>query len=312
LLPTERFVARLCRSIALVLVVGAAFLSTPAHAGEVLYKNGYSEFIADPEEIGEIRLRVGFKTLLLFPSDEKIVRIEVGIRGSVLEIKYGVNWVTLRPSEEHLATNLHVATDKGRVYSFDLTEGDKKNSHRKMVILRPDMDLDQDGGPALSQPQTAPGAPAAATALPNTAKAGPQGPSTVKTNAGRTVSVDDLGLDGPVTPTVGPQGRTVPGMETIRKLDNNYDIKNGSPKLFVVDKCYNDGERTFVRFKSRLNEAPLFYRVNAQEKREILTYRLEPGQDPRDPDLFVIPRLFDKATVKVGDAESHITWNATK
>jgi len=98
-------------------------------------------------------------------------------------------------------------------------------------------------------------------------------------------------------------------MEIVRKLDNDYTIKNGNAKLFAVDQVANDGERTFVRFKSRLNEAPLFYLVNAQGKREILTYRLEAGNDPRDPDLFVIPRLFDKATVKVGDSESHIHWN---
>ena len=323
-------------SLALALVavpILLAFQSAPARAGEVLFKNGYAEIIADPEEISEIRMRVGYKTLLLFPSDEKIVRIEVGLRGSILEVKYGVNWVALRPSEEKVATSLDVATDKGRVYSFNLVETAAKAAHRKVVVLRPDMDLDADGGPVVAggpatfaPPGSLPGAPqpyAARPAAP-TAPAAPAGlpaTSTVRTTQGRTVAVDDLGPEpGRATSTQattpgntssGPQGRTVPGMEVLRKLDKNYDIKNGSPKIFAVDSVYNDGERTFVRFKSRLNEAPLFYRISGG-KREILTYRLETGQDPRDPDMFVIPRLFDMATVKVGDAETIIVWNATK
>lgn len=348
------------RGIALALVVAPillVFQPLPARAGEVLFKNGYSEIISDPEEISEIRMRVGFKTLLLFPSDEKIVRIEVGLRGSILEVKYGVNWVALRPSEEKVATSLDVATDKGRVYSFNLQEGAAKAAHRKVVILRPDMDLDPDGGPAISTPSLSAGSlpsgaaglstprPAAPGARPGIPSAlGPNFPSVpgapnsiptggttsvVKTAQGRNVAVDDLGPEpGRVAPgqaqppqvssqpgannaNPGPQGRTVPGMEVLRKLDKNYTIKNGNPKLFSVDSVNNDGERTFVRFKSRLNEAPLFYRIN-EGKREILTYRLETGQDPRDPDMFVIPRLFDQATVRVGESETIIIWNATK
>jgi len=299
-LITRRFFG--IAAIAASLVVG----SLPATASQVLFKNGYAEFIADPESIDEIRLLPGFKTLLLFPSDEKIVRVEVGIRGSVLEVRYGVNWVALRPNEEKLSTNLHVATDRGRVYSFDLMEGTKKDCHRKVVVLRPDMDLDPDGGPAvpalpLPQQKSLPVLPA---------KKGP-----VTTAAGRKVTVDDL--DGPAAPAAAPaatanNAKAVPGLEMIRRLDKNYSIKNGNAKVFSVDSVYNDGERTFVRFKSRLNESPLFYRVNADKKREVLTYRQESGNDPRDPDLFVIPRLFDEATVKVGDVETLITWNQVK
>ena len=317
-------------SLALALVAMAvpillALQAAPAQAGEVLFKNGYAEIISDPEEISEIRMKVGYKTLLLFPSDEKIVRIEVGIRGSILEVKYGVNWVALRPSEEKVNTSLDVATDKGRVYSFNLQEGAPKAAHRKVIVLRPDMDLDADGGPAVSSgpASISPVAPARPLPTPSpvapapAAPSAPGSPSTVKTAQGRTVAVDDLGPEpGRATPaaqntSTGPQGRTVPGMEVLRKLNKDYTIKNGNPKLFAVDSVYNDGERTFVRFKSRLNEAPLFYRISGG-KREILTYRLETGQDPRDPDMFVIPRLFDQATVKVGDSETILTWNATK
>jgi type IV secretory pathway VirB9-like protein len=309
--------SRLKGLLAFALVAASLTLThSPLRAGEVLFRHGYAEMIADPEEILDVRMKVGYKTLLLFPSDERIVRVEVGIRGSVLDVKYGMNWVALRPSEEKIATSLDVATDKGRVYSFNLAEGEPKPFHRKIVVLRPDMDLDADGGPSLAS------APAPIPGMTYPGAAGPPRPavpqagaatSMVKTTGGRTVAVDDLGGGpaAPVDPKVGPQGRNVPGLDLLRKLDSNYEIKNGNPKLFAVDKVYNDGERTFVRFKSRLNEAPLFYRVN-NGKREILAYRLETAQDSRDSDLFIIPRLFDQATVKVGEAETHIIWKVTK
>lgn len=100
----------------------------------------------------------------------------------------------------------------------------------------------------------------------------------------------------------------VPGVDVLRKLDQGYRIKNSKPKVFEVQKVYNDGTRTFVVFKTAMLEAPLFYRIDPNGKREVVTYRMEAAKDPRDLDVFVIPRLIDRGAVKIGDYESTFVW----
>lgn len=287
----------------------ASYELTPAAAekpvalqNEVLWRAGYAQIIYDPEVIPDLGIKVGYKTLILLPADEKIVRAEIGLRGTALELHMGANWVAVRPNIEHLATNLHIATDQGRVYSFNLIEsgGPHKEPYEKVLMLRPDMDQDgvaeDDSAPA---PQAA---PARASVSETQAPTGPvSAPFQVN---GHTVQVD--GMDDGQVQTQQVPG--VPGAEVIRRLDSDYKIKNQKAKVFKVDRVYNDGARTFVVFHSAMLEAPLFYRVDPQGKREILTYRIEPAKDPRDPDVFIIPRLVDKGTVKVGDYESTFVW----
>jgi type IV secretory pathway VirB9-like protein len=281
-----------------------------AQSTEVLFRQGYAEIIYDPEYIPTLGLKQGIKTLLLLPSDEKIVRVEPGVRGTAIEIKYGTNWVALRPNIEKLTTNIHIATDKGRVYSFDLVEsgGPHKEPHKKVVILRPDMELDSDGGPAVDSPKAARNSAPDVTASVQTA------PAPVQSAAPVTVSQATVG-GSPMFPAVigmedltGRGPSTVPGADVVAKLDADYKIKNQTPKVFKVERVYNDGQRTFVVFKTAMLEAPLFYRIDSTGKREILTYRMEPSRDPRDNDVFVIPRLVDRGTVKVGDYESTFVW----
>ncbi len=301
-------------------LLGAWMLCSTLGATEVLFKRGYAEIVAEQDDIDTIRTKVGYKTILLFPADDDIVRVEVGIRGSVLEVKYGRNWVALRPSEEKVATNIHVATERGRIFSFDLVEGTKQDFHRKVVVLRPDMEQEPETAPAPRQAPSQPNQPGAA-GLP-----APTSPTTpVRTPSGRNVTVDSLdpqpgpqpGSKGgpkapPVPGTITPDTpRGVPGVEFVRKSDRRYKIENQKPKLLEVDSVVNDGERTFVRFKSALNESPLFFHVDSAGKRNILNYRQESGNDPRDRDVFVIPRLVDKGVVRIGDAESIFTWLQT-
>lgn len=298
------------------LLFGMGVMTTPvkaqdAQTTEVLFRQGYAEIIYDPEFIPTLGLKQGIKTLLLLPSDEKIVRVEPGVRGTAIEIKYGTNWVALRPNLEKLSTNIHIATDKGRVYSFDLAEsgGPHKEPHKKVVILRPDMELDGDGGPAVDSPKpprpSEISAPSQGFITTNIAPSGPQvaiqpSPAPIQQpSLPSVVGMDDFSGRGP---------STVPGADVVAKLDADYKIKNQTPKVFRVDRVYNDGQRTFVVFKTAMLEAPLFYRIDPQGKREILTYRMEPSRDPRDNDVFVIPRLVDRGTVKIGDYESTFVW----
>lgn len=268
---------------------------------EVLFRHGYSEIIADPEYIPSLGLKVGIKTLILLPSDEKIVRVEVGVRGTALEIKYGANWVGLRPNIEHIASNIHIATDQGRVYSFNLIEGGGPHSepHQKVVVLRPDMDLDSEGGPVNSQPTVQPSNP------PQQPQVAHQQQNQQPQPARQLPMVVGMDEDPPVQIQ---RTAEVPGVDVLRKLDEDYKIRNQKPKVFEVVKVYNDGQRTFVLFKTAMLEAPLFYRIDPNGKREIVTYRMEAAKDPRDMDVFVIPRLIDKGAVKVGDYESTFVW----
>ncbi len=269
---------------------------------EVLFRHGYAEVIYDPEYIPTLGLKVGIKTLVLLPSDEKIVRVEVGIRGTALEIKYGPNWVGLRPNIERLNSNIHIATDQGRVYSFRLAEGGgpHKEPHEKVLVLRPDMDLDAEGGPVNSAP-----APAS---LPQPAsQAAPQLPGQGIQAQPQRALPQVVGMDDDA-PMQIQRTAEVPGVDVLRKLDQGYKIKNQKAKVFDVQKVYNDGSRTFVIFKTAMLEAPLFYRIDPNGKREILTYRMEAAKDPRDLDVFVIPRLVDKGVVKIGDYESTFIW----
>lgn len=275
----------------------------PASAqNEVLWRAGYAQIIYDPEVIPTLGLKVGYKTLILLPADEKIVRPEIGLRGTAMEAHYGSNWVALRPNIEHLTTNLHIATDAGRVYSFNLVEsgGPHKEPYEKVVVLRPDMDLDADGGPAAPDP-----APQGRGAAPAQDQPSTQAMSYPVQVNGRNIAVEGMGDAAPVQLQPVPG---VPGAEVIRKLDDDYKIRNQKAKVFRVDRVYNDGSRTFVVFKSQMLEAPLFYRVDTNGKREILSYRIEPAKDNRDPDVFIIPRLVDRGTVKVGDYESTFVW----
>ena len=269
---------------------------------EVLFRGGYAEIIYDPEFIPVLGLKQGIKTLLLLPSDEKIVRVEPGVRGTAIEIKYGTNWVALRPNIEKLSTNIHIATDKGRVYSFDLIEGGgpHKEPHQKVVVLRPDMELDGDGGPAVDARPI----PAAVQTVPMPIPTNSTQPDLSFPTSNRQPLPQVIGMDDPS----GRPPSLVPGAEVVGKLDADYKIKNQSPKVFKVERVYNDGQRTFVVFKTAMLEAPLFYRIDPNGKREILTYRMEPSRDPRDNDCFVIPRLVDRGTVKVGDYESTFVW----
>lgn len=279
---------------------------------EVLFKNGYSELIYDPEDIPMIGVKTGYKTFFLFPSDDDIVKFEVGIRGSALEVKQGKNWVWVRPGQPRLATNMFVATAGGRVYAFDLQEGVARIPHKKVMVLRPDMELDPDGGPAIAPPPAAP--------MSRPIPGGSQGGQAVlMTRNGNRVAVDDLGQGQLLpAPTVGPTAPApiqvvqsgVPGADIVRRLDTDYKIQNQKPKLLMVDAVSNDGYRTFVRMTSSLREAPLFYRVS-DGKREILTYRVDPSRDPRDKDMYVIPRLVDVGVVRLGDCESLFTWKKT-
>ncbi len=302
--------------LSLGLLFGMGVITTPVKAQEVqstevLFRQGFAEIIFDPEYIPTLGLKQGIKTLLLLPSDEKIVRVEPGVRGTAIEIKYGTNWVALRPNLEKLSTNIHIATDKGRVYSFDLAEsgGPHKEPHKKVVILRPDMELDSDGGPAVDSPKApkpseisaAPQGIPAPTVFPTGVQAVPQ---TMPTPNQQVVLPAVIGMDD----FSGRGPSTVPGADMVAKLDAEYKIKNQTPKIFKVERVYNDGQRTFVVFKTAMLEAPLFYRIDPQGKREILTYRMEPSRDPRDNDVFVIPRLVDRGTVKVGDYESTFVW----
>lgn len=270
---------------------------------EVLFRQGYAEIIYDPEFIPVLGLRVGIKTLILLPSDERIVRIEVGLRGTALDIKNGQNWVGLRPNIERINTNLHIATDQGRVYSFDLIEGGGPHPgmpHKKVVILRPDMDLDAEGGPTNASP-----IPSGPQMQPQVQRQAQSVPQPVQQERQQ---IQVIGMDDDAPPVQLQRNNGVPGAEVLRKLDNGYKISNQKPKVFEVQKVYNDGQRTFVIFKTAMLEAPLFYRIDPNGKREILTYRMEASKDPRDPDVFVIPRLVDKGTVKVGDYESTFIW----
>jgi len=267
---------------------------------EVLFRQGYAEVIYDPEYIPVLGLRVGIKTLILLPSDERIVRIEVGLRGTALDIKNGQNWVGLRPNIERINTNLHIATDQGRVYSFDLVEGGgpHKEPHKKVVVLRPDMDLDAEGGPVNASPMP--------TGPQMQQQRQPQSAPQPAQQERQQVQV--VGMDDDAPPVQIQKNNGVPGADVLRKLDNGYKISNQKPKVFEVQKVYNDSQRTFVIFKTAMLEAPLFYRIDPNGKREILTYRMEASKDPRDPDVFVIPRLVDKGTVKIGDYESTFIW----
>ena len=269
---------------------------------EVLFRHGYSEVIYDPEYIPVLGLKVGIKTLILLPSDERIVRVEVGVRGTALEIKYGANWVGLRPNIERIVTNIHIASDQGRVYSFNLVEGGGPHSepHQKVVVLRPDMDLDGEGAPLNAPPS-------------NNQQQPPPVQGQQQQNQQNQVQQQQrelpavVGMDGDA-PVQIQRSAEIPGAEVLRKLDQDYKIKNQKPKVFEVQKVYNDGQRTFVIFKTAMLEAPLFYRIDPNGKREIVTYRMEAAKDPRDLDLFVIPRLIDKGAVKIGDYESTFVW----
>ncbi len=268
---------------------------------EVLFRHGYSEVIYDPEYIPVLGLKVGIKTLILLPSDEKIVRVEVGVRGTALEIKYGANWVGLRPNIERISTNIHIASDQGRVYSFNLIEGGGPHSepHQKVVVLRPDMDLDAEGAP-LNAPPTV-----------QQQQAQPPQQGQAQNQQAQMQQQRDLpaviGMDND-PPVQLQRTAEVPGVDVLRKLDQGYKIKNQKPKVFEVQKVYNDGQRTFIIFKTAMLEAPLFYRIDPNGKREIVTYHMEAAKDPRDLDVFVIPRLIDKGAVKIGDYESTFVW----
>lgn len=287
--------ATLATVLGLGMAVSSALRADPPQSpqsSEVLFRAGYAEVIYDPEYIPTLGLKVGIKTLILLPSDERIVRVEPGVRGTAIEIKYGANWVAIRPNIDRLSTNLHIPTDQGRVYSFNLIEGGgpHKEPHQKVVVVRPDMELDGDSAPRAQAPPQA--APAPAPAPPPVQQALPV-----------VVGMDDEGAP-PQMHVVRP----VPGTEVLRKLDDDYKIVNQKPKVFTINRVYNDGSRTFVVFKTAMNEAPLFYRISPEGKREIMTYRVDAGKDPRDADVFVIPRLVDRGTVKVGDYESTFTW----
>jgi len=270
---------------------------------EVLFRHGYSEVIYDPEYIPVLGLKVGIKTLILLPSDERIVRVEVGVRGTALEIKYGQNWVGLRPNIERIATNIHIASDQGRVYSFNLIEGGGPHTepHQKVVVLRPDMDLDAEGAPLNTPP------PSQQLQQPSPQQQGQvqSQQNTMQQRERDYPAVVGMDVDAPVQIQKTAE---VPGAEVLRKLDQDYKIKNQKPKVFEVQKVYNDGQRTFVVFKTAMLEAPLFYRIDPNGKREIVTYRMEAAKDPRDLDLFVIPRLIDRGAVKIGDYESTFVW----
>lgn len=270
--------------------------ANPPQTSEVLFKGGYAEVIYDPEYIPTLGLKVGIKTLILLPSDERIVRVEPGVRGTAIEIKYGANWVAIRPNIDRLSTNLHIPTDQGRVYSFNLIEGGgpHKEPHQKVVVVRPDMELDGETGAPAPAPTPVPAPPAARQ---------PQPAPDPQQAMPAVVGMDDDGA-APQMHVVRP----VPGTEVLRKLDDDYKISNQKPKVFNISRVYNDGSRTFVVFKTAMNEAPLFYRISPEGKREIMTYRVDPGKDPRDPDVFIIPRLVDRGTVKVGDYESTFIW----
>jgi type IV secretory pathway VirB9-like protein len=311
---------------ALIAAIAAGF--TPAMAQEVVFRNGYSEIMYQDDDIYTLGVKVGYKLVIYFPEGEDIKRAEPGIKGSVLETKFGRNWVSVRPTQEKVDTNIHIMTEQdlgrekvGRAYTFVLKEGSGK-IHQRVMVLRPDMDDDPE--PAVlsasaSQPVTA--APAAAKAAPAAAQLQkPAAPAPAVVN-GRQVPVDDLGGDGrsgsfaPQAPGIAPKmvaSLGVPGAELVRNLDGGYTIKNQRPRVFEVDKVFNDGERTFVIFKSLLNEAPLFFRITENGKREVLTYRIEPAKDPRDRDIFIIPRLIDVGIVKVGDTESKFVWSKMK
>ena len=295
--------------LALGVMAPMALQGQTPQSSEVLFKAGYAEIIYDPEYIPTLGLKVGIKTLILLPSDERIVRVESGVRGTAIEIKYGVNWVAIRPNIDRLSTNLHIPTDQGRVYTFNLIEGGgpHKEPHQKVVVVRPDMELDADGGPSVSAPtgvQAQQQLPRQGQLQAPQQMQAPAQPVQQERPLPAVVGMDDDGG----APVQLHKGGSVPGAEVLRKLDDDYKISNQKAKVFEVKRVYNDGSRTFVVFKTAMSEAPLFYRINPGGKREILTYRMDPGKDPRDMDVSIIPRLVDKGTVKVVDYESTFTW----
>jgi type IV secretory pathway VirB9-like protein len=324
------FRTRLAGIVPAFLVAAAAIVGTAAFAQEITYRNGYAEIMYQDDDIYTLGMRVKYKTVFFFPDGEVIKRVEPGIKGSSLEVKFGQNWVTIRPNQEKLDTNLQVMTEQtlpngdkvGRGYTFVLKEGIEK-LHQRVMILRPDMDPDPEVPDAppiagVSQPVLQAQPPATAPQPKPVAQAQSSSPVTVN---GHQVTVDDLGdgrggtsapavASGPVPRMVAIPG--VPGADLVRNLDGGYTIKNQKPRVFEVDKVYNDGERTFVIFKSLLKEAPLFYRITADGKREVVTYRIEPARDKRDKDIFIIPRLIDVGVVKMGDFESKFVWKKVK